>query len=309
NFVYNSFQKLGKTQGFEFVYFNNTPFDLSVLGLNEVRIKRPQLHPLTDSVKNAKKRVEINRFKRLFKDDVYEKYWFDLPSKNLRYLVKSSISKWYIWRNDSDIGLLHLRRLVNELESSTDYFKRCKTLLKDLKPDIVYSTSQRSALAIAPIQAAKALNIPTVGFVFSWDNLPKSMLDVETDYYHVWSLHMKRELLQYYPFVHEQQVTVTGTPQFEPHFDKACLVSKSEFYETYYLDITKDYICFSGDDVTTSPQDPLYLKDLAEAVRTLNKEGHSLGIIFRRCPVDFSDRYDYVLEEYKELIVPIDPVW
>ena len=44
---------------------------------------------------------------------------------------------------------------------------------------------------------------------------------VETDYYCVWSDHMKREVLQYYPFVKENQVFVTGTPQFEPHYDNS----------------------------------------------------------------------------------------
>ena len=37
--------------------------------------------------------------------------------------------------------------------------------------------------------------------------------------------------------------------------------------------------------------------------------GHNLGIIFRRCPVDFSDRYNQVLLKYKEIITPIAPKW
>ena len=182
-------------------------------------------------------------------------------------------------------------------------------IIEKERPDVVYCASQRSVLAIAPIEAAKSLGLPTVCFIYSWDNLPKSMLDVETHYYYVWSHHMKTELLKYYPFVNKNQIVVTGTPQFELHLEESFLLSKKEFYETYNLDTSKDYFCFSGDDVTTSPQDPLYLRDFAEAIRELNKKGQTLGVIFRRCPVDFSDRYDYVLEEYKELIVPIDPVW
>jgi len=75
------------------------------------------------------------------------------------------------------------------------------------------------------------------------------------------------------------------------------------------LDIDKNYICFSGDDITTSPNDPFYLRDTAEAVRYLNLKGYDIGIIFRRCPVDFSDRYNSVLEDYKDIIRPIAPIW
>lgn len=52
-----------------------------------------------------------------------------------------------------------------------------------------------------------------------------------------------------------------------------------------------------------------FLRDVAEAVRNLNRKGENLGIIFRRCPVDFSSRYDKVLKEYLDEITAIDPEW
>jgi hypothetical protein len=54
-------------------------------------------------------------------------------------------------------------------------------------------------LAVAPLLAAQDLGIPTATFIFSWDNLPKATMVVEANYYFVWSHHMKRELLLYYP--------------------------------------------------------------------------------------------------------------
>ena len=45
------------------------------------------------------------------------------------------------------------------------------------------------------------------------------------------------------------------------------------------------------------------------AIEDLNNQGHQFGIIFRRCPVDFSGRFDAVLEDFKNLIVPIIPLW
>ena len=132
---------------------------------------------------------------------------------------------------------------------------------------------------------------------------------VDTDYYFVWSTHMKKELLFYYPSINADQVFVTGTPQFEPHFDKSKLLPKEMFFKENRLDLNKKYICYSGDDITTCPDDPQYLEDVAIAIRELNKKRHNLGIIFRRCPVDFSPRFDKVLAEYKDVIVPIAPKW
>ena len=42
---------------------------------------------------------------------------------------------------------------------------------------------------------------------------------------------------------------------------------------------SKKYICFSGDDITTSPNDPVYLGDTAKAIMKLNESGQNLGIV------------------------------
>ena len=120
---------------------------------------------------------------------------------------------------------------------------------------------------------------------------------------------MKNELQYYYPQVNKYQIFVTGTPQFVPHFDKKIIEFKETFYEKYHLDFNKKYICFSGDDVTTSPNDPQYLSDVVKAVKYLNTKGNNIGILFRRCPVDFSKRFDSVLNENKDLITCLDPKW
>jgi hypothetical protein len=120
---------------------------------------------------------------------------------------------------------------------------------------------------------------------------------------------MKKELLFYYPNIKEETIFITGTPQFEVHFDKSTILSRELFCKQNKLDVNKKYICFSGDDSVTSPDDPQYLEDLASSVTAMNRKGHNIGIVFRRCPVDFSNRYDSVLEKYLDLIVEIHPLW
>ena len=163
--------------------------------------------------------------------------------------------------------------------------------------------------AIAPITAAQDLGIITSCFIFSWDNLPKATKVVEADHYFVWSEYMKKELQSYYPYITDSQIKITGSPQFEPHFNEKLRTPRKDFFNKYYLEEAKDYLCYSGDDITTAPHDELYLRDTAEAVRKLNAEGEKIGIVFRRSPVDNSGRYNDVLETFSDVIVPIEPDW
>jgi len=309
NFAYTGFYEIGKSEGFDVVYWNTTPFDLTSLGFSEIKIKNTKLHPFTAIYKNARTQIELNLFIRKTKDKVYDSYRFPFSYKTTKIIVKNCFAKMLIVTHSSNIGLKRIRRKIKESERKTLYYHQCLATLQKENPAIVFSTNQRLSTSIAPLLAAQDLGITTATFIFSWDNLPKATMVVETDYYFVWSEHMKKELRFYYPYINENQIIVTGTPQFESHFDDSKLIPKQKFFETYQLDLNKKYICYSGNDITTCPDDSQYLLDVAKAVRFLNTQGHSLGIIFRRCPVDFSNRYDKTLEDYKDIIVPIAPKW
>ncbi|TXD81720.1 UDP-glycosyltransferase [Subsaximicrobium wynnwilliamsii] len=309
NFAYTDFNKVGKAAGFEITYWNNTPFDLASLGFEAIDITKPKTHPLTETYKNARKHVELNLFIKRFEDRTYDSYRFPFSNKTFKQKVKTFLTKRLISKHTTESGHRILVKKITDFESSTFYFRQCLETLKKEQPDFVFCTSQRSILAIAPIQAAKKLGIPTATFIFSWDNLPKATMVVDTDYYVVWSTLMKEELLKYYPDITSDQIVITGTPQFENHFNARLKDSKEDFYNKHRLDLNKRYICYSGDDITTSPNDPHYLKDTAQAVRLLNQKGFNLGIVFRRCPVDFSTRFDTVLKEYQDVIMPIAPLW
>lgn len=178
--------------------------------------------------------------------------------------------------------------------------------LKDVKVSSIFITHQRVAGLLPICLAAKKLGIKTTTAIFSWDNLPKARLAVKTDNYLVWSDWMKNEMKTYYQEIPQENVKLVGTPQFEFYKDKSRVIERHEFASQYGLDVNKKWICFSGDDVTTSPYDQLFLKDVTEAIQDQKDE---IQIIFRRCPVDFSSRYDTVLNAYKELVISIDPIW
>ena len=308
NFAFTSFAELGKEKGWEVIFWNGTPFDLSALGLRELDLGG-KARALTDIYKRAKINSELSHFEKKFKDPVYKSYYFPSTKKGLKAGLKNLMVSYFEKTNQGESGLERLRRKMETSERGGEYYMHCKDLLRKEEPDLVFCTNQRAVNAIAPVTAAKDLNIPTACFIFSWDNLPKATKVIDTDHYFVWSDYMKEELQAYYPYIADEQIEVTGSPQFEPHFNEGLRISREEFYEKFKLDPESSYLCYSGDDITTAPHDEVYLKDTAEAVKRLNENGENIGIIFRRSPVDNSGRYDDVLREYQDVIFPIEPDW
>jgi hypothetical protein len=310
NFALTNFNAIGTALGYEIVYWNNTPFKIKEeLGFEELVIENHKLHPMTTVYTRARKRCELNVFDKKFNETVYNTYNFPQSYKGFKNAIKSLNVDFLVATKSTTKGVDTLRERIKKLERSTSKYAYCKKQLQEHTPDIVFCTNPRPTQAIAPILAAQDLGIPTASFIFSWDNLPKATTLIEPDFYFVWSDYMKKELLQYCPYVKPEQVLVTGTPQFESHFDTSLLQSKEDFYKTHQLDLEKKYICFSGDDIVTSPLDQYYLEDLAISVRELNQQGYNLGIIYRKCPVDFTDRYEAVLQQYQDVILSIDPLW
>jgi hypothetical protein len=197
---------------------------------------------------------------------------------------------------------LHAR--VASIDAGLEPFEH---VLRLVRPDVVFCTHQRASRAVPAMLAARRLGIPTATFIHSWDNLPKGRMAVVADHFLVWSDFMRSELLAYYREVPPDRVHVVGTPQFEPYFDASLLEPRSVFLERLGLDPARPTVCFSGDDVSTSPYDPVYLSDLAAGLREL-PPARRPQVLFRRCPVDVSGRYRDVLRRYPEIAVA-EPKW
>ncbi len=310
NFAFTRFKEIGEEQGFQIVYWNNTVFPLSSeLGFKELQIKSTAIHPKTTVLSHARKRVELSLSRKRTNDNVYRTYRFPLQWSGFNKFLKSAFVKFHELFSATPDGWQGLMDQMNAAERSTARYADLKAQLVMHKPDLVFCTTQRATQAIAPLLAAKDLGIKTACWIYSWDNLPKGMTTIETDYYFVWSDLMKAQQLEYYPKTRPEQIFITGTPQFEPHYDEGITLSRKQFCEQHQLNPATQYICFSGDDQTTSPLDQYYLEDTAIAVRKLREEGRDVAIIYRQVPIDFTGRYDAVIETYKDVITPIAPLW
>ena len=204
--------------------------------------------------------------------------------------------------------ILKLERKYQNALRQNPFYDEVKAILKKEQPSIVFCSHQRALKAATIFAAASDLGISTTTVIYSWDNLPKARLALRADNYLVWSDHMKKELNIYYPEISPDKISVTGTPQFEFYEKSENIIEKEIFYKRHNLDPNRKIICFSGDDLKTSPDDPSYLKDLAQEIIKANLQ-HQYQILLRRCPVDFSGRFDEVVNEFKDLIKEASPLW
>lgn len=229
-------------------------------------------------------------------------------SSSFKQGFQKKISKTIgIWASKKYHRILSLEKLSNS-NWSTKVIASYEKELKALNPDVIFITHQRVAALMPICIAAKNLNIKVVTAIYSWDNLPKGRLAVEADYYLVWSEYMKKEMRLFYPEIPIEKCIVTGSPQFEFYTKKERIISREAFAKRYNLDISKKWICFSGDDTITSPYDHLYLRDVVECIDQ-SDFNNIVQVIFRRSPADFSNRYDEVLNRNPILIKAIDPIW
>ena len=303
NFIYTDFLSLGDAKVW-------TPLDYLSEELDTVKLPPYTANKMTDIYKSALVKASILSFHKRYRNDAYLSYIFPSSAKKIKNKIKAFLIDWMAGFYANDDGLKKLRNKYLHSIRNSFYFEACINQLKVKNPSFVFCTNQRMINAAAPMLAAQELGIPTGTFIFSWDNMPKGNLSVPADHLFVWSDYMKDEVKKYYPYIQEENVHVVGTPQFIPYTDKTLYESKKTFCDRYDLDVNARLICFSGDDVATSPYDPLYLEDTAKAVLQLNRRGkEKFQIVFRRCPVDVSGRYNDVIDKYSDIIKSVEPLW
>lgn len=177
-----------------------------------------------------------------------------------------------------------------------------RAILASHRPSVVFCANQRSAAALPVVLAAKSLRIPTATFIVSWDNLTsKGRIAAPFDHYLVWSDHMRRELLRYYPDVPYNAIHIVGTPQFDCYAWPEVKLSREQFFRSIGADPARKLICYSGGDVDTSPEDQDHVRILLEMIRN-GEIGGNPQVALRPCPVDDGKRYESVRKQFPDLL-------
>ncbi len=169
-------------------------------------------------------------------------------------------------------------------------------LLRTL-PDVLFFTHQRPPIIGPLLKAAKALALPTATFVFSWDNLAsKGRMAGSFSHYLVWSSLMKAELLEFYPRITEQQISIVGTPQFVPFIDSRFTSDRETLFRKFDLNPDLPLIVYTCND-STIKNDPVYLDFLGSFIEA-GTLARAVNVLVRTSPAEVPGRFAAVAEKY-----------
>ena len=130
--------------------------------------------------------------------------------------------------------------LENFIERSLLAYPRSEEATKRFqikRPDLLVSTGPFQFEQPAVTSAAKALGIPVMAYIPSWDNIStKNRMVFKYDAYIVWNEQSKSELREFYPHSKNVPVYVVGAPQFDVLRQERFFQTREEFCIEQRLD-------------------------------------------------------------------------
>jgi hypothetical protein len=315
NYIYSDFIKELHQAHFEIILYHQIP-EQAIQEIQNIQGNRiSQFHVIPGFKESVLARVirescsyaRIKYNAKVLQNKTISKFWNGKSTNIKRFLllriaelIGSIISKKYSF-------ILKFEKWYDLLISKNSITKSLETDLSKLQPDYILNLHQRSVNTAPIIAAATNLKIKTGTVIFSWDNVPKARLISRYDTYFVWSDLMKTELNTLYKEIQDSSIQIVGTPQFEFYFNNNFQIIKEDFFKVYNLNPNKKTVCYSANDAA-SPYEANYLEDLCEEISKID-EVNRPQILFRRCPVDFSNRFDNVINAYPNLLFPVNPDW
>lgn len=267
------------------------------------------------NVKFEKLNIKIfSNFKRHFFDFLIYSQYFRKPTYlNQSYLKLYPISKKAAFLKNLKVFFakyfgkyisIDFQRFLEKFFLGFDEeVKRIKEIYKREKIDLVFSTIPLISYFEHPyLFAAKELKIKTACIITSWDNLAsKGRLPIKFDHYFVWNNLMKKELMEWYPFIKEEQVTVSGAPQFDYYFKKEFILEKSEFYKKIGAKLENSIILWAAASQNQYPNEVFIFENFYNA---LKKQAwvKNVQIVLRAHPIGGLERFKGIIEKYKDVI-------
>lgn len=226
-----------------------------------------------------------------------------IPEKSKR-LVKKMLA--FPFANRTGLDLLGRSERISSrlLRPGRQY----EELFETLEPTLVFNGSHvHSRNAIQAVQAAQWMGIPTATFIFSWDNLTsQGRITLPYDYFLVWNDSLKRQLLQMYDWIREDQVFVTGTPQFDFHFSPEYHLERSEYCHSIGADPERPIVLYTTGMANHMPGEPEIVERIADM---LNERGGLARpqLLVRIYGKDTTGRFDDLKRRRRDILFPEVP--
>ncbi|MDX2031485.1 MAG: hypothetical protein SF339_12490 [Blastocatellia bacterium] len=226
------------------------------------------------------------------------------PMKWLKRRGRKLLS--YPFANPTGLRLLSKaeRTASRWLRTSDEYL----AMFREQRPSLVFNGSHaHSVNAIQAVQAAQWLGIPTATFIFSWDNLTsQGRIILPYDYYLVWNEHLRKQLLEIYPQIRPENVFVTGTPQFDAHFQPRHHWSREEFCERIGADPARPIVFYSTGMANHVPGEPRIVEGIAAMLCEIPVPIRP-QLLVRVSPKDLTGRFEQMKRDLPEILFPEVP--
>jgi hypothetical protein len=151
-------------------------------------------------------------------------------------------------------------------------------------------------------RALSSLGKPVLAFVQSFDNVTKRGWQFFLfDHYLVWNEDNKKEMLELYPSLRPEQVTITGAPQFDFHFNASYILPRDQWLQITGIPPGKRVILYAGGVDVHFPTEPQYAVYIKSAIEN-NVLPADTVLLVRSHP-------QCSIERWKEFIGPSDVVY
>jgi hypothetical protein len=200
-------------------------------------------------------------------------------------------------------ALSKLERLSSRALKTTDEYIN---LWSKMRPSLVFNGSHvHSRVAIQAVQAANWLKIPTATFIFSWDNLTsQGRVILPYDYFLVWNEQLKKQLLEMYQWIRPEQVFVTGTPQFDFHFQPKFYQSREDFCAEIGAEAARPIVLYTTGMANHMPGEPELVEQIADLIAEIGGGNDAPQLMVRVYPKDLTGRFESLKARRKDIIFP-----
>jgi hypothetical protein len=166
--------------------------------------------------------------------------------------------------------------------------KKIIQLIQEYHPDVIVASpaNMRFSEELDYIKAGKALHIPTVISVLSWDNLTtKGIFQVIPDILLTWNQGQSDEAIQIHR-VPPEKIVITGSPFFDKWIDgDRLLLDRASFFQKVGLNPDQPYILYLGSSKNIAEDETWQVKELFDCIRAHpSPEVQKLQILVRPHP-------------------------
>ena len=181
-------------------------------------------------------------------------------------------------------------------------FSPIKQQLKALDPTLLISTNCTEGAECQYVRAARDLDIATVNWVLSFDNLTSRGCLPLFDFYAVWNERMKAQVLRLYPERKPADIHITGTTQFDFHVRDDLRWSRENTLARLGLKCGDRYLLYAANSAIWTPSEPRLIEELSHRLADCAAlRAHR--IVVRIHPLDRYSRWEHFEDRSRGVII------